>query len=1845
MTLSASIKPQKHVTFIDASLPDYQTLIDGLPEGMEVVRVNPDQDGIQVMGEWAAKHSDYDAIHILGHGSEGAQQLGNATLSNETLETYQAELTQIGKALTEGGDILLYGCNVAANETGVEFIGKLAQVTGADIAASDDLTGAVSLGGDWILEQITETKDSYSTSLNLMQFNAVLSQVSYNFDTEFASDQNAALGKSSISTIHQDLKLTAYDSYSFGWPRVASQTSDHNILDNDGESGPDRALVVQGAGVGSSAGAKTLGIEKNDGALFTPISVELGIFTYRANSSADPDADTLTIMAYNSSGTEVGRITYSPVYDDDYITLDFSNPASGYTRDNGSFSSAPTITSSGSFSNISELKVQIGHNTFYMDNLVITNTPLADTTAPLFENSTPSTSNVSATSLDLTTDIDEGGTAYYVVVADGATAPNAEEVKAGTASGGASAVASGSQAVSTGGFSHTFSLSGLTASTAYDIYVVAEDDEGTPNLQASVTKVDVTTAAPPNNPPTVTGAPSDIITLNEDTQGNIDLSAVTFSDDDGDTLTVTLTASAGTFAAPADGSSVGSGVTETLNSGSGSNVITLVGSTADINTYLNTASNIQYTGAENASGENAATITITASDGKGGNLASNPVVNLDITAVNDAPMLDNSGSPTLATIDEDSPSNTGTLVSEFLGKSLEDADASDSQGIAVTAVDNTNGTWQYSTDGTNWSSVGTVSDSSALLLASDDELRFVPNADYNGSAAVNYRGWDQTSGTAGNKVDVSTNGGTTAFSTATESASVTINSVNDAPTLSGGPYTFTTTDEDTTTTGVQISTLLGEVTAADADGDTLGAAITAQAGNGTWQYSTDSTNGNDGLWSDFGTVSDTSALLLSDTTYVRYNPDGKHGEVASLTLRAWDGTSGSASTYKSNTSALGPGPSSGPVTADTSNNGDATAFSTGNITASLTVTSIVDLPEITGLDGDTVSISITGYDYIDDIDVADATVIDVDSADMNGGYLLITQTSGTKDGSFLGDDLSMTSNGLRFGATESAADETPEAGDTVWYIAQSIGTVDNIKTGQNGADFQIHLNTNSSPENVGYILNYLRYGAATEGARTFSATVNDGDGGTSAAASFTVTVVDDTKPVATSYTDSTNEDTAVTAFSNTELPTAGDSDTGTAQTIEYITIDTSTVTGGVLSLTGTPKGGSSTTGGITFTTTTSDLSGTVNIAIGDIGNLVFTPTTNLSGTGAASFAWTVTDSGGDTSPAATYTLDITEVNDAPTLTATGANPNFSAGGQAVALFSAAQIDTVESGQGIQQLVLTVSHVSDTGKESLIIDGQALDISKSTKGTSVGAYSATVTFSSGNAMVTLDLSGGNHSVTDVQSLITSMKYRNEATPLTEADRVVTLTAIQDDGGTANGGIDTVNGLTLSSTVSALNNSAPVATDTSVTLSEDTPYTFSLVDFGFSDSDTGDSLHTLKITQLPALGQLLLNGNAVTQNMEITQDQLTQGALTYTAATNDFGQNYSQFSVQVSDGTVFSDNSATVTLSVNAINDAPEGQPVINGLAEVAQILTADTSGIQDIDGLGVLRYQWLRDGTAIQGAQLARYEVTETDAGAQISLLISYQDQGGTIETVRSASTAPVPLIEPTTPTTPGTPPIDPVTPPTSDNDNDGIPASEEDVITSMNGSGRGDGNGDGTPDSQQVNVASKLFRKTDQVSNNPDADTISVTLDARNPDDPAVVVHLRDVGQMDAPEDKPDTLSMPLGLIEFKADVTNPGDIQHFSLLVDPQLPVNGYWKQLKTGQWVNLASELYGGSVTTVGQKTQVNFFIQDGGVFDDDGVADGVITDPGALGYQEPSANPEPLDPFEGTHAGHYFDWLSLG
>ncbi|MEM8749871.1 MAG: tandem-95 repeat protein [Pseudomonadota bacterium] len=157
---------ERQVVFIDAAVDDKETLIASLEPGVTVHILDGNRDGIQQMVDLLADADDYDAIHIFSHGTNGALQLGNATLDSGSMSSIHAQaLRTIGASLSESGDILIYGCNFGQGDTGRHAAGLLASLTGADIAASDDLTGAESLAGDWDLELKVGTVERQAYSL------------------------------------------------------------------------------------------------------------------------------------------------------------------------------------------------------------------------------------------------------------------------------------------------------------------------------------------------------------------------------------------------------------------------------------------------------------------------------------------------------------------------------------------------------------------------------------------------------------------------------------------------------------------------------------------------------------------------------------------------------------------------------------------------------------------------------------------------------------------------------------------------------------------------------------------------------------------------------------------------------------------------------------------------------------------------------------------------------------------------------------------------------------------------------------------------------------------------------------------------------------------------------------------------------------------------------------------------------------------------------------------------------------------------------------------------------------------------------------------------------------------------------------------------------------------------------------------------------------------------------------------------------------------------------------------------------------------------------------------------
>ena len=141
------------VAFIDAGVFDPASISSHFQCGTEIHLLNSSQDGIDQITQFLAGRSDIKAVQIVSHGHDGELQLGNTDVTD--LSAYDHDLQLWSKALSTDADILLYGCDLAQSNTGKAWVNELAQRTGADVAASTNLTGNAALAGDWNLEYST----------------------------------------------------------------------------------------------------------------------------------------------------------------------------------------------------------------------------------------------------------------------------------------------------------------------------------------------------------------------------------------------------------------------------------------------------------------------------------------------------------------------------------------------------------------------------------------------------------------------------------------------------------------------------------------------------------------------------------------------------------------------------------------------------------------------------------------------------------------------------------------------------------------------------------------------------------------------------------------------------------------------------------------------------------------------------------------------------------------------------------------------------------------------------------------------------------------------------------------------------------------------------------------------------------------------------------------------------------------------------------------------------------------------------------------------------------------------------------------------------------------------------------------------------------------------------------------------------------------------------------------------------------------------------------------------------------------------------------------------------------
>jgi hypothetical protein len=299
--------------------------------------------------------------------------------------------------------------------------------------------------------------------------------------------------------------------------------------------------------------------------------------------------------------------------------------------------------------------------------------------------------------------------------------------------------------------------------------------------------------------------------------------------------------------------------------------------------------------------------------------------------------------PPMAGQNEDDRLAYGTTVLS-LTAAASDVDAGAKKGIAIHNTGGLeSGSWQYTLNGgLNWAdfaSLGASRNSSkAFLMPANGTLsriRFVPNQNFNGTVQLGYYAWDQTQGSAGGNVDISTAnklGGMTAFSTGVHNASLPVSPVNDAPVWVAGvqpPPMAGQIEDDRLAYGTTVASLTAAASDVDNSAKQGIAISSAPTDKGVWQFTI---NGGTS-WSTLPPTTRSNARMLpanGTLSRVRFVPNQDFNGTVQLGYYAWDQTQSWAG---------------GILDISTANKlGGLTAFSNGIHYTTLTVTPVNDAP-------------------------------------------------------------------------------------------------------------------------------------------------------------------------------------------------------------------------------------------------------------------------------------------------------------------------------------------------------------------------------------------------------------------------------------------------------------------------------------------------------------------------------------------------------------------------------------------------------------------------------------------------------------------------------------------------------------------------------------------------------------------------------------------------------------------------------------------------------------------------------------------------------------------------------------
>jgi uncharacterized repeat protein (TIGR02059 family) len=362
MTATTNVLPgtgNGEIAFIDTSIAGYQTLLDGLREGVEAVLIDGAHDGVAQIAAALAGRSGIEAVHIFTHGAPGVLQLGATRLTESSLADHAADLGVLRSALADGADLLLYGCDVAAGAVGECFLQALSATTGADVAASIDPSGGALLGGDWELEADTGNIETESalTGSGEASFAGVLGIKSEDFDSLGLIDARGtttmtAAGWTFTSNVPTDMAVA--NSAEFG-----------TYLNLDENNPNDRTVALN---YDQIPGPLEYRMKSSDGTNFSLGSFRIG--------QSPESMSTVTIVAYSNNGLAVPGVT---------INLANSSSSGGITYSmvaNDVGGRYGTLTFGSAYANIDEVRFIFSDTAnLFLDNIMVS-PAVADETPP-----------------------------------------------------------------------------------------------------------------------------------------------------------------------------------------------------------------------------------------------------------------------------------------------------------------------------------------------------------------------------------------------------------------------------------------------------------------------------------------------------------------------------------------------------------------------------------------------------------------------------------------------------------------------------------------------------------------------------------------------------------------------------------------------------------------------------------------------------------------------------------------------------------------------------------------------------------------------------------------------------------------------------------------------------------------------------------------------------------------------------------------------------------------------------------------------------------------------------------------------------------------------------------------------------------------------------------------------------------------------------------------------------------------------------------------------------------------------------------------------------------------------